>query len=212
MAVHAHTTHSICCVLLGLTVLWMGGLAGCGGVGEHQAAPPPLPIMATLQQAAAQGNPKAQAFLGFLYTKGQGVPQNDAEAVKWLQAAATQGDARAQWRLGDMYNEGRGVPQHYPEAVKWWRRAAEQGDTLAQCALGDMYRLGHGVPQSFVHAYLWLTLCSASSKPGEFRDTSMQHRDAVATALTLEQLGRAQALASQWQPCTASESCGAPAR
>src|SRR4030095_14228954 len=112
MAAHAHTTNRICCVLLGLAVLWIGGLAGCGGAEEHRTAPPPLPLAATLQQVAAQGNPKAQAFLGFLYTKGQGVPQNDAEAVKWLQAAATQGDARAQYRLGDMYNEGRGVPQN----------------------------------------------------------------------------------------------------
>jgi TPR repeat protein len=168
--------------------------------------------MAKLQQVAAQGNPEAQAFLGFLYTKGQDVRQNDAEAVKWFQSAAVQGYARAQFRLGDMYREGRGVPQNYLEAVKWWSQAAEQGDTRAQCGLGDMYRLGQGVPQNFVHAYLWLNLCSASTQPGEFRNTSMQHRDEVAMALSPEQLGQAQALASQWQPRTESESFGAQAR
>ena len=62
-----------------------------------------------------------------MYDKGQGVPQDYAEAVKWYRLAAEQGDADAQYNLGVMYDNGQGVPQDYAEAVKWYRLAAEQG-------------------------------------------------------------------------------------
>ncbi len=39
-----------------------------------------------------QGDPRAQQSLGNMYANGQGVPQDDAEAVKWFRKAADQGD------------------------------------------------------------------------------------------------------------------------
>ena len=53
-----------------------------------------------------------------MYDAGEGVPQDDGEAVKWFRLAADQGDALAQYSLGDMYRTGEGVPQDYGEAVK----------------------------------------------------------------------------------------------
>ena len=44
--------------------------------------------------------PTAQFTLGEFYTAGQGVPQDDAEAVAWYRRAAEQGDADAQFQLG----------------------------------------------------------------------------------------------------------------
>jgi len=40
---------------------------------------------------AEQGDVSAQYFLGDMYRKGLGVPENDAEAVKWYRKAAEQG-------------------------------------------------------------------------------------------------------------------------
>ena len=40
---------------------------------------------------AEQGVTMAQYNLGVMYDKGQGVPQDDAEAAKWYQKAAEQG-------------------------------------------------------------------------------------------------------------------------
>jgi TPR repeat protein len=45
-----------------------------------------------------------------MYDEGRGVPQDDAEAVRWYRKAAEQGDAEAQGKLGVMYANGRGVP------------------------------------------------------------------------------------------------------
>ena len=45
--------------------------------------------------AAKQGAAYAQYNLGIMYAKGDGVPENDAEAVKWYRKAADQGHAKA---------------------------------------------------------------------------------------------------------------------
>ena len=42
---------------------------------------------------ADKGNAEAQYNLGFMYDKGQGVPQEYAVAVKWYRLAADQGNA-----------------------------------------------------------------------------------------------------------------------
>ena len=40
-------------------------------------------IVKQLRLAAEQGNARAQTNLGLVYANGEGVPENDAEAVKW---------------------------------------------------------------------------------------------------------------------------------
>ncbi len=52
-----------------------------------------------LINTAEQGHAEAQSNLGVMYTNGQGVPQDDTEAVKWYRKAADQGHARAQFRV-----------------------------------------------------------------------------------------------------------------
>ncbi len=78
------------------------------------------------QPLAEQGDAGAQYNLGLLYRQGLGVPQDDAEAVKWYRKAAEQGDATAQSRLGIMYGKGEGVPQDYVQAHMWFNLAASQ--------------------------------------------------------------------------------------
>jgi hypothetical protein len=63
-----------------------------------------------LRPLAEQGRAFAQYNLGLMYAEGQGVRQDDAEAVKWYRLAAVQGVAFAQYNLGLMYAEGQGVP------------------------------------------------------------------------------------------------------
>jgi uncharacterized protein len=106
------------------------------------------------------GNAMAQFSLGMLYAKGQGVPQDDKEAVKWFRLAADQGRADAQNNLGAMYENGQGVPQDDKEAVKWFRLAADQGYAYAQFNIGDMYANGLGVPQDDKEAVKWYQLAA----------------------------------------------------
>ncbi len=49
---------------------------------------------------AEQGAAGAQNILGLMYATGEGVPQDNNEAVRWYRLAAEQGDDRAQYILG----------------------------------------------------------------------------------------------------------------
>ena len=60
-----------------------------------------------------------------------GVPEDDAEAVKWYRKAAEQGLAQAQNNLGSMYARGEGVPEDYVKAHMWWSLAKAQGHEKA---------------------------------------------------------------------------------
>ena len=59
---------------------------------------------------AEQGDVFAQFELGLMYDNGDGVPKNDAEAVRWYRLAAERGDRAAQANLGVKYAQGDGVP------------------------------------------------------------------------------------------------------
>ena len=79
---------------------------------------------------------------------GRGVPQDDAEAVRWYRSCCGTGTCVGAGQPGWLYVTGRGVPQDDAEAVRWFRLAAEQGDADAQFDLGVMYRKGAGVPRT----------------------------------------------------------------
>ena len=105
--------------------------------------------------AAEGGEPMAQTELGFCYTKGDSVTQNDKEAVKWFEKAAEQGNVPAQNNLGVMYNTGRGVAKDNKIAVQYFRSAAEGNWVPAQRSLGEMYENGLGVDQDKQEAFKW---------------------------------------------------------
>jgi TPR repeat protein/DNA-binding IscR family transcriptional regulator len=108
-----------------------------------------------VRRAAEQGHAIAQNNLGIMYSSGQGVPQDDAEAAKWYRRAAEQGEAFAQYNLGIMYDTGRGVQHDDGQAAKWYHRAAEQGDPDAQFNFGNMCWTGQGVPKDERQAVEW---------------------------------------------------------
>jgi TPR repeat protein len=58
-----------------------------------------------------------------MYLYGKGVPQDNAEAAKWLHKAAAQGHVEAYYTLGCIYDEGKGVKPDHNEAMKWFRKA-----------------------------------------------------------------------------------------
>ena len=142
---------------------------------------------------AERGDAKAQVNLGLMYDNGEGVPQDDAEAVRWYRLAAEQGNADAQVNLGVMYDVGQGVPQDYAEAVRWYRLAAEQGDADAQVNLGAMYGNGEGVPQDYVQAHMWSNLAAAQGNT-----IAVGNRDINAKKMTPAQIAEAQKLAREW--------------
>ena len=84
------------------------------------------------KKLAVQGIAGAQFNLGVMYASGEGVPENDAEAVKWYRKAADQGYAQSQLNLGVMYANGAGVPENYIKAHVWWSMAKTKGNEIAK--------------------------------------------------------------------------------
>jgi TPR repeat protein len=70
-----------------------------------------------------------------MFCNGEGVAQDQAEAVRLWRLAAAQGDADAQFNLGAMFANGEGVAQDKAEAVRLYRLAAAQGHAKAAAAL-----------------------------------------------------------------------------
>jgi TPR repeat protein len=69
---------------------------------------------------AEMGDASAQFNLGSLYRQGQGLPQDDKQAVAWWTKAAEQGHTDAQDNLGLRYAKGEGVEQDVVQAYKWF--------------------------------------------------------------------------------------------
>ena len=162
-------------------------------------------FVATLQEwrpLAEQGNAKARSSLGVMYSKGTGVLQDYAEAVKWYRLSAEQGNASAQNNLSSMYTKGHGVLQDYAEAMKWLRLAAKQGHGTSQNNIGVMYTLGSGVLQDNVRAHMWYNISAANGdeKSGEWRDRT-------ASKMTSADISKAQSMARE---CMSSnyKNCG----
>jgi TPR repeat protein len=149
---------------------------------------------------AQQGNADAQFHLGALYDEGEGVPENDVEALTWYRMAADQGHEAAQTVLGAMYSVGQGVTQDFKEAVRWDRLAAEQGSATGQFNLAWLYKMGDGVPRDDVRAHMWFNIATGSVNEKQ-RDSVAKSRDQIASLMTATQIAEAQERAQQ---CTAN--------
>ena len=115
-----------------------------------------LPRAATLFTTLAErGDAEAQAHIGYMTYRGEGVSADKTAAVAWYRKAASQGNRDAQYNLAVAYAFGEGIAQNDAEALLWYRRAAEQGSAVAQYSLGVSYALGEGVPREDAQAVKW---------------------------------------------------------
>src|SRR5262245_32152890 len=85
--------------------------------GDYAAA------FAEWQPLAEAGDAVAQFHLALLYWNGEGVAQNDSDAVEWSRKAAAQGHVDAEAFLGTIYLTGRSIPRDCDQAVRWLTKA-----------------------------------------------------------------------------------------
>ncbi len=125
-----------------------------GAAGENADA------VKELTARAEKGQAQAQYELGRRCAAGQGVPKDEAAALRWFQKAAAQDHAGALVQLGSFYAHGFGVKQDWAESIRWYRRAALQGDPTALHNLGLDYAHGHGVERDARKAAHWFRLAA----------------------------------------------------
>lgn len=121
--------------------------------------------MSAYEALAREGYSAAQNNLGVMYDNGEGVSEDNAEAVKWYRKAADLGNARSQNSLGLMYQHGEGVDRDPAEAMKWYRKAAAQDNADALNNIAVMYDNGEGMPEDDVEAAKWYRLAAEKGSP-----------------------------------------------
>jgi TPR repeat protein len=100
---------------------------------------------AKLKAAADKGDAKAMCDLGYCYYYGEGVTENDVEAVKWWRKAyLVHHNADAGCNMGFCYYNGVGVTKNIPKARQMWLNASAKGNHLAQYNLGICDYYGEG--------------------------------------------------------------------
>lgn len=88
---------------------------------------------------------KCAGYLGRMFLRGEGVPQDFEKAQIWFNRGIKSGDAGSQFGLGIMNLEGLGVPKNSIRATELFKAAAEQDYSPAQVALGKLF-LDQGTP------------------------------------------------------------------
>ena len=69
--------------------------------------------------------------IGRAFYLGEGVDEDNVEAVKWLKLAAEQDNAAAQYYLGECHLKGFGVSENEQKGIELLRASAAQGNTDA---------------------------------------------------------------------------------
>ncbi|MCJ7976521.1 sel1 repeat family protein [Aeromonas veronii] len=91
---------------------------------------------------ADQGQPRAQALMGWSHEVGQGSEQDINRAITLYRQSAQEGDAFGQYRLADAYLRGAGVKRDLRQAFHWMDLAARNGDVPAMLKVGVLHLMG----------------------------------------------------------------------
>ncbi|MFW5425847.1 MAG: tetratricopeptide repeat protein [Methylophagaceae bacterium] len=143
--------------------------------------------------------------LAEMYQNGEGVVQDNEQALEWLKTAIGKSNSisnvffppsRAEYDLGKAYYEGVITSQDYKQALHWYQKSAEQLNYRALFALGKMYQQGQGVSQDYLKSYINLQTSILMEMKyhhqGGAPDKEMSKiREQVARKLTIEQINKA---------------------
>lgn len=139
----------------------------------------------SIKTSAEAGDPDAQFDLGCAYLWGEGVDQDDSEAVYWFILSAEQDHIDSQYYLGALLESGRGISQNSHRANQYFSDAAEQGHAYAQYELGYSYMYGRGTAKDPVLAFAWLSIAYATAS--DLNDRELMHQaDSSRQLLALE--------------------------
>ena len=115
-------------LLVGLCVCWPSYTSAEGTERDpSQDQTQTADAVEAIRCAAEQGTPTRSTTSGSCMTMARGVPEDDAEAVRWYCLAADQGGRRGTVHPRVMYAYGKGVSQDDVAAHMWF--------SLAGCAL-----------------------------------------------------------------------------
>ena len=146
-----------------------------------------------LHPLAEEGDPQAELALGRMFERGQGVPQNNSEAFKWVIRASEKQHTEAMLTLAGMYYRGFYVPKDYNRAGDLFIKCAERGQAFAQFMLGKMYENGYGAPINKQTAHMWYNISASNG-----HEEAVAERDRLTADMTADEISSVQELALDW--------------
>jgi TPR repeat protein len=112
---------------------------------------------AAFAECAHAGDAACQSAYGHMLFTGEGVDEDEEQALSWFRRAAERHDPYGQFKLGFMYRRGIVVEQDFARAIEMYERAAGRGFAPARAELGYMRAQGEGVPVNLGIAVTMLT-------------------------------------------------------
>lgn len=146
---------------------------------------------------AQQGHPEAQFFVALMYSRGDGVQQNQQEAVRWYTLSALQGWSDSMFNLGQQYYRGEGVERNLTYAADLFFLTATTGDADGQWATGLCFAHGEGRQQDVIEGCAWLLLAANQN-----HEAARQELEQLTQQVTQEQWDTARSLAETLQELT----------
>jgi len=186
---------------------------------RHSQPVEPVPVSSKVPQQASSatiaserlsaeaGDPAAQRHLALKYQHGDGVRQDNGEALNWLRKAAGKRDGESQYLLARaladtdkleaykwfVLSHAAGWQQSLPEIQRLTPQLsrADIGKVRYQVALA--YAQGEGAPLDLTQAYIWMTLAKAA---GVLDSDQQLHR--IAQRMSSEEIAGASQKADAW--------------
>ena len=82
---------------------------------------------------------RAAGYIGRMYMRAEGFPQNFDRGKVWLERGISQGDAQSQYGLGLMLLKGYGGHTNIPKAAELFRVSSDQDFAPAHVQMGQLY-------------------------------------------------------------------------
>ncbi len=157
-----------CCVLTGPSILHGAQDSAPVLVSRSGGAGAPWSDLKELQQAVAKGNPKAEAQLGEVLLRGDGIAIDEARGVALLEKAARAGHSAAAFRLGMLLTNGEsGVAKDPVRALDYFRAAAAGGEAEAFFNIGVAHSTGRGTKRNYAEALGWFIVARERGSGGD---------------------------------------------
>lgn len=134
-----------------------------------------LDFIATLRRFAEQGNAAVMQRLAHMYARGQGVPRDETEAVRWYRTAASAGNTVAMTELAMMLFEGRGAPANSTEALRLLKQAADSGYPMAQWRYAGVLNEGKYTTKDSAQAVAYYTRAAEAGNSPAMVDLGLMH-------------------------------------
>ncbi len=128
-----------------------------------------------IEEGAEKGDDRAMRRLADMYQKGEGVPANAQNALRWYFRAVEQGSVDSARKIGKLYKKGgEGVPAEREKAIYWFEKAAVLGDIDSMIELGKVYG-SDGNPETIGRVVAYYTRAAQAGSAQAMRELAALH-------------------------------------